>query len=142
MIPTDLPRIVFDTNALISAAILPDSVSRRALLRVPGCYQLVHSRETWWELTTVIERSKFDRYFPNEGRAEFLILLARIGEFIDVSTVVTDCPDPKDNKFLALACDACAQLIVSGDGHLRNMHPYRDIGIVTPAALLRLLTGG
>ncbi len=141
MSPTDLPRIVFDTNALISAAILPNSVSRQALLHIPSRYQLVHSIETWWELTSVIQRSKFDRYFPSEGRAEFLMLLARISKFVEVSTVVTDCPDPKDNKFLALACDAHAPLIVSGDGHLRNMHPYRGIDIVAPAALLRLANG-
>jgi predicted nucleic acid-binding protein len=32
MIPSSLPYIVFDTNALISAAIIPASVSRQALL--------------------------------------------------------------------------------------------------------------
>lgn len=138
---SELPRIVFDTNALISAAILPKSVSRQALLRLPGRYQLVHSMETWWELSVVIQRGKFDRYLPGDGRAEFLMLLARISEFVEAATVITDCPDPKDNKFLALALAAGAALIVSGDGHLRNMHPYRGIDIVTPAGLLHLTSG-
>lgn len=47
MSPSNLPRIVFDTNALVSAAILPESVSRWALLHAVEHFQLVHSRATW-----------------------------------------------------------------------------------------------
>lgn len=139
MNPPELPRIVFDTNALISAAILPASVSRQALVRVPMHFQLVHSADTWWELSEVIARRKFDSYLSGDDRSEFLLALARISEFLATSVVVTDCPDPKDNKFLELAVAAGAAMIVSGDGHLRDMHPYRGIAILAPAQLLRLM---
>lgn len=131
-----LPRIVFDTNALVSAAILPTSVSRRALLGAPAHFQLVQSPDTWWELSEVIQRRKFNRYFPPGGQSEFLFTLAQASEFVEISVKVADCRDPKDNKFLELAIGAGAAVIVSGDGHLREMHPYRGIAILTPAALL------
>ena len=68
MTQSNLPRIVCDTNALVSAAILPGSVSRQALLYAVENFQLVHSEETWAELDEVIGRKKFDRYFPNVKR--------------------------------------------------------------------------
>jgi putative PIN family toxin of toxin-antitoxin system len=131
-----LPNVVFDTNAIISAAIIPASVSRRALLHASESFQLVHSDATWQELSEVITRKKFDRYFNEDGRNEFLLLIARISKITQTATSVTDCPDPKDNKFLELAIDANARIIVSGDGHLKNMHPFRDIAIMTPADFL------
>jgi predicted nucleic acid-binding protein len=49
---------------------------------------------------------------------------------------VSDCPDPNDNKFLALAAAAEAELIVASDPHLTNMHPWRGIPIIPPAPFL------
>ena len=36
---------------------------------------------------------------------------------------ITDCRDPKDNAFLALALDGNAMVIVSGDDDLRASKP-------------------
>ncbi len=55
---------------------------------------------------------------------------------IPVSRTVDDCIDPKDNKFLALAEEAVAELINASDPHLTDMHPWRDIPILPPAAFL------
>lgn len=131
-------NIVFDTNALVSAAIIPASISRRALLQAAGSFQLIHSAATWDELSEVIARKKFDRYFSGDSRSEFLLLIARISRIMQTSTLITDCPDPKDNKFLELAVDGEAKIIVSGDAHLTNMHPFREIAIVTPAEFMRI----
>jgi uncharacterized protein len=49
---------------------------------------------------------------------------------------VTDCRDPKDNKFLALALDANAQTIVTGHQDLLVMHPYSGVAICTPVQFL------
>lgn len=54
---------VFDTNSLISAAILPNSISRRAFVRAIKGGLLVVSEETMGELNTVLYRKKFDAYF-------------------------------------------------------------------------------
>lgn len=48
-----------------------------------------------------------------------------------VIEVVTNCRDPKDNKFLELAVSGNATWIVSGDKDLLSLHPYRGIPIIT-----------
>ena len=131
-------RIVVDTNVLISAALLPKSTSARALDRALEEFQLIQSEATLAELIDVIMRSKFARYFDEERQSHFLFVLARSSEVIGVQTRVTECSDPKDNKFLELAIDGNAQLLVSGDSYLRNMHPFRSIAIVTPGEFLAL----
>ncbi|TAN46596.1 MAG: putative toxin-antitoxin system toxin component, PIN family [Methylococcaceae bacterium] len=132
----DIRRVVFDTNALISAAILPDSISRKAFRHALRHYRLVHSHATAGELHTVINRPKFDRYFSAGEREEFLFFIARSSELMWVDTVIDECPDAADNKFLELAVASGSSVIVSGDPHLRDMHPFRNITIATPAEFL------
>ena len=49
---------------------------------------------------------------------------------IEATTPVTACRDPKDNKFLELAISAKADVLVSSDVHLLEMHPFRGIQIL------------
>jgi uncharacterized protein len=51
---------------------------------------------------------------------------------VEVTEVVTDCRDSKDNKFLELAVSGGAQSIISGDADLLVLDPFRGISIVTP----------
>jgi len=129
----DRARIVFDTNVLISAALLPRSMSARALECALQDFQLVQSENTLTELVDVIMRPKFVRYLDEQRRSHFLFTMAQVSELIPVQTCVTECIDPKDNKFLELATDANARVIVSGDSHLRDLHPFRGIAIVAPS---------
>jgi len=57
-------------------------------------------------------------------------------EMVDVTIAVTDCADPKDNKFLALADPAAVEVLVASDPHLTALHPWRGIPILPPAAFL------
>ncbi len=49
---------------------------------------------------------------------------------IETTTPVTECRDPKDNKFLELAISAKADVLVSSDVHLLEMHPFRGVQIL------------
>jgi len=49
---------------------------------------------------------------------------------------VTDCRDPKDNKYLELALAAGAETIVSGDDDLLVLDPWRGARIMRPADYL------
>ncbi len=129
-------RIVIDTNVLISAALLPKSISARALDRALEDFELIQSEATLAELIDGIMRSKFIGYIDEERRSQFLFMLARVSKVIDVRANVTECSDPKDNKFLELAIDGKARMFVSGDSHLRDMHPFRSIAIATPGEFL------
>jgi len=55
---------------------------------------------------------------------------------VAVDWTVTDCTDPKDNKFLALAEVARPEIIVASDPHFTDMHPWREIPILPPSAFL------
>lgn len=129
----DLARIVVDTNVLICAALLPQSMSARALEYALDNFQLVQSADTLAELVDVIMRPKFARYLDEERRSRFLFMIAQISELVGAQTRVTACIDPKDNKFLELAIDANASIVLSGDSHLLDLHPYRGIAITAPA---------
>ena len=63
-------------------------------------------------------------------------ILVRIGEFIEPKIEITECRDPKDNKFLELAVAGKADCIVTGDKDLLELHPFRNIRIITPKEFL------
>ncbi|MEO9188385.1 MAG: hypothetical protein ABI224_00040 [Acetobacteraceae bacterium] len=54
-------------------------------------------------------------------------------------TRVTDCRDPKDNKYRELALAAGAETIVGSDEDLLVLHPWRDAWILRPTDYLALL---
>ncbi|HED13377.1 MAG TPA: putative toxin-antitoxin system toxin component, PIN family [Gammaproteobacteria bacterium] len=129
-------RVVIDTGVLISAAICPDSVPALAFEKALLQFDICTSSETLAELETVLLRPKFDRYLPAELRREFLVGYCKSSTIMMVDLAVNDCIDPKDNKFLELAEAANAEIIIASDPHLTNLHPWREIPILPPAAFL------
>jgi uncharacterized protein len=130
-------RSVFDTNTIVSALLLPDSKPREALDRAQDRGKILISMPTLLELSEVIARKKFDKYLSEEKRKEFLAALVTQAELLEVTEKVTDCRDPKDNKFLELAVCGRADCIVSGDGDLLVLHPFRGISILQPGEFLK-----
>lgn len=129
-------RIVIDTGVLVSAAIRPSSVPALAFEKALLHFEVCASEETLGELETVLSRPKFDVYLAPALRQAFLAGCRERLVMFEVKHVVTDCPDPKDNKFLALAETVEAELIVASDPHLTSLHPWRGIPIMPPAAFL------
>lgn len=128
--------VILDTGILVSAAIRPDSIPALALEKSLLDFDVCVSQATLTELEEVLGRSRFDRYAPKAQREAFLQGFREQATMVDVPIIVTDCPHPKDNMFLALAETAIAELIISSDPHLTNMHPWRGIPILPPAAFL------
>jgi uncharacterized protein len=127
------PPIVFDTNALISAAILPDSITTRSLHLALSHFQLVATEDTWREFETRIKRPHLARYFDNDRhRDEVVSAFNRSVMHVESHSTVNDCSDPDDNKFLALVWDSSAKTIVSGDKALLKLSPWRQVDILTP----------
>lgn len=125
-------RAVLDTNTVVSAALLLHSVPRQAFDRVLEHGKALISSATVAEINDVLRRPRFDKYLSEEERMEFLATLVREAELVDVTDVVTECRDPKDNKLLELAVSGKATHIISGDNDLLVLHPFRDIAILTP----------
>lgn len=127
-------RAVFDTGVLVSAALLPRSLPRRAFDAAVDRGCILVSDDTLAELDDVFRRPKFDRYLSAERRLEFFAALIGTAEAVKVVDSVLDCRDPKDNKFLELAMSGNATHIITGDSDLLVLHPFRGIAILNPQA--------
>jgi putative PIN family toxin of toxin-antitoxin system len=46
---------------------------------------------------------------------------------------VCECRDPNDDKFLEVALNGRADVIITGDADLLALNPWREIRIVNPA---------
>lgn len=136
-----IQRVILDTSTLVSAALRIGSVPHQALLKALSCCDVCASAETLVELEQVLDRRKFDRYLDRESRRAFVALIRRNAhrfpvENKDVVAVRPLCRDLHDNKFLALALAAEADILVSSDEDLLVLHPWRRIPILTPAQFL------
>ncbi|MBI2299170.1 MAG: putative toxin-antitoxin system toxin component, PIN family [Armatimonadetes bacterium] len=129
-------RYVFDTNALVSAALLARSVSRQAFELACDTGEVIVSAETIVELVDVLRRPKFDRYVPEVDRAGFVARLITEATAVEVRCRVRVCRDADDDKFLALAVSGAATCVVTGDKDLLDLHPFRGIAILTPRQFL------
>jgi uncharacterized protein len=131
-------RIVVDTNALVSRLLLPASVTGQAVRRTVDTGILLVSEATMNELADVLARPKFDRYISLEDRQQFLRLLGRLAHFVPIVYPVHACRDPRDDKFLEVALNGKAELIVTGDADLLALHPWQGIAILSPADYLKV----
>jgi putative PIN family toxin of toxin-antitoxin system len=129
--PSDL-RVVFDTNTLIGAFLLPKSIPRHALDAATAAGRLLLSAATATELTEALRHPKFDRYLTQHRRLTLLAALIHSANLVEVEIAITNCRDPKDNKLLELAVSGQATHLVTGDQDLLVLHPYRGTAILTP----------
>lgn len=131
-----LERVVLDTNVLISGLLSTTSTPARAVEHAISSSQLLASTDTLRELMTKLLSPKFDRYVPRERRDALLLRLAPLIEIVEVVQRVQTCRDPDDDKFLEVAINGRADVIVSGDGDLLDLNPFSGIAILAPAAYL------
>lgn len=130
-------RIVLDTNVLISGLLSTTSTPARAVERAIGGGQLLASTDTLRELLTKLLSPKFDRYVPREQRDALLLRLAPLLEIVEVVQRVQTSRDPNDDKFLEVVINGRAGLVVSGNGNLLVLDPFRGIAILSPAAYMK-----
>ena len=131
----ELQRIVVDTNVVVSGLLFPHSESRRALEKAQTQVMLA-SEATKLEFVEVMLRPKFDRYIDLEIRKQLAAEYIRVCVTVPVHSTVRACRDPKDDKFLELAVDGRADLILSGDRDLLVLSPFRGIPIIAPTLYL------
>jgi len=130
-------RIVVDSNCLVSRLLLPSSVPEDAVRKAVDSGLLLVSEATMNELADVLARPKFDRYISIADRQQFLRMLARLAEFVPIVYPVRECRDREDDKFLEVALNGKAELILTGDADLLTLHPWRGVPILSPARYLK-----
>jgi len=132
----DKPRVVIDTSVILSSILLPASVPGRAVKQAFASGQVLVSRDTLAELTSVLARPTFVALMNAAQASEYVAVLAAASEVVDVSTVITACRDPNDDKFLALAISGDAAWIITGDADLLVLNPFHGVEIASPRAFL------
>jgi len=131
-------RVVFDTNVYFSAFThrlgRPFRVWRMAVERR---FILLGSPAILREIAHVL------RDILQWQESDILVhlkLVAKVAEIVSPTIalrVIAD--DPSDDRILECAVAGRADLIVSGDRHLRKLTVYRNIGIAGPSDFLRTL---
>lgn len=129
-------RIVVDTNVLISAALKDKSVPALAVHLVQQQHVLLKSIATERQLIAVSERPYLAPLIAPAAHAWLRQLLVN-AERVQITVHISACRDPTKDKFLELAINGSADLILSGDADLLVLDPFRGIPIVTPAMFVR-----
>jgi len=129
-------RIVIDMNVFVSRLLLPESVPGRAARRAIDSGTVLVSEDTLKGLADVLARPKLDTYVSLIARQQFFQELGQIADFVPIVQRIRACRDPKDDKFLELAVNGRAKLILTGDRDLLTLHPFQEITIQSPADYL------
>jgi putative PIN family toxin of toxin-antitoxin system len=129
-------RVVVDTNVFVSAALKDQSLPALAVHIVEERDVLLKSLATERQLFDVLARPHFALLSAPATHAWLRELLAA-AEPVTITGGIAACRDPTDNKFLELAVNGHADLIVSGDADLLALNPFRGIPIVPPATFVQ-----
>jgi uncharacterized protein len=129
-------RVVVDTNVLISAALKRQSTPGTVAHLIEQRGGLLKSLVTEQQLFEVVARPYFAALIDDDTRAWLRKLMAA-AELVEIAERIAACRDPTDDKFLELAVNGHADLIVTGDADLLALNPFRDIPIVPPPSLCR-----
>jgi putative PIN family toxin of toxin-antitoxin system len=123
-------KIIIDTNLWISFLIGKELKELKNLL-IEETIQLVISEEIVEEIILVTQRPKLQKYFTPNKVDELVRFLRTIGLFVNITSEVLFCRDPKDNYLLALAKDSDANFLVTGDQDLLVIAKFGNTEIVT-----------
>lgn len=137
----DKPKVVLDTNVVISAAISTDGSPAKVF------ELLLRDRIKNYASKNIIDEVKdvFNRPFFKENLSdEFRSFLIR--NFVEKSIMVVLSSsekivekDPKDDKFVHCAIRSKASFIISGDSHLQDLKEHRNIKVLSPKEFLDII---
>jgi uncharacterized protein len=136
-------RAVADTNIVVSGLLWHGAPRRFFDAARAGVVSLYTTDALLAELVEVLPRKKLAKCVAASGMSvEEIVrrhaLLAQRVTAAEIDPVVL--ADPDDDRVLACALGARADLIVSGDPHLRNLKAYQGIPIVNAAEALKRIS--
>lgn len=137
------PRLVLDTNVVLSALIRPGGACGRLRLAWQArLFTPLLNRDTAAELIRVLAYPKF-KLAPVEQHDLLSDYLpwAEAAQTSRRPPRTPPCRDADDMKFLHLAFASRADALVSGDADLLSLAPDSRVAIITPAQAVALLQG-
>ncbi|MEE4354872.1 MAG: putative toxin-antitoxin system toxin component, PIN family [Desulfococcaceae bacterium] len=123
-------RVVIDTNIWI-AFLIGKALSGLSEAILSNKIRILFSDELFDELTDVLNRPKFRKYFSQKDTAELISLLHYRTEKIGITEKYKDCRDPKDNFLLDLCVSGKADYLITGDADLLALNPFHGTEIIT-----------
>ena len=129
-------RVVVDTNVFVSAALKEASWPGNTVRWIGKYGGLLKTAVTEKEVFEVLQTPRIapkiePSFFDNLRR------VFAAAELVTIIEAVTGCRDPDDDKFLELAVNGRADLILTGDSDLLVLDPFRGISIVAPVSFAR-----
>jgi len=136
-------RAVADTNTVVSGLLWTGAPRELLIAARAGKLSLYTSAAFFDELSEVLARAKFTKRLAASSMSVER-LVRRYAQFaqrvIPASISPVILADPDDDQVIACAIAARADLIISGDRHLRNIASHQGIRIVSTGEALRLTT--
>jgi uncharacterized protein len=129
-------RVVVDTNVFVSAALKDRSVPAIAVHLVEQHHVLLKSSATEDQLFAVLGCPYLAALISPTALEWFTQVLAR-AEAVTIIERIVACRDPTDDKFLELAVNGNADIVLTGDADLLALNPFRGIPIVAPGSFLQ-----
>jgi hypothetical protein len=134
-------KVVLDTNVFVASFFNPKGYPKKVIdLWKKGEIILCLCAEILEEYVEVLSRLGL------EGEPEMRELLGLFKKRINLEFVAIDgslqliLEDPDDNKFIECALNAHADVVISGDKHLKELKRYKEITILSPADFIESYT--
>ena len=131
-------RVIVDTNCWISF-LIGRRLSKLVDLLSNERIQLVICDELLAEIREVTTRPKFAKYFPAKDVESLIEFMQIIGETFEPTQSVKLCRDEADDYLLALAIEANAHYLVTGDQDLLVLQKVGTCRIVDAATFERTI---
>jgi putative PIN family toxin of toxin-antitoxin system len=133
------PRVVLDTNILISYMLKPSAGIAHVVHTALDSGVVLFSQDTFDELRNIIERFVKRGYVTAQEASEFLGSIVEVTEWVKILETIQACRDPKDDKFLELAVNGQAEYLITGDKDLLVLHPFRETKILSTKDFIDIL---
>ena len=133
-------KIILDVNIWVSTFISLKMEQQIKTLILQNNIEIIACHELLTELEQTLQRPKFKKYLSPK-RTQFAIeLLKESATFIHLKSKVELCRDDKDDYLLALAKDARADFLLTGDNDLLVLKQFEKTQIIKLTDYLKLAT--
>lgn len=130
-------RIIIDTNLWISFLLTNDYSKLDKIFENKSVF-LLFSQVLLDEFIEVAQRPKFKKYFSLSDLERLMIQIKDEANFIEVTSIIKLCRDPKDDFLLSLAKDGKATHLITGDKDLLDIKNFDKTKIITISDYLKL----
>lgn len=123
-------RVIIDTNLWISF-IISNKLTNLDLFLTNHQIKLLFSRELALEIIETSSKDKLKKYLNKKIVKDMFVVFDPFMEFVEVTSSLQICRDPKDDFLLNLAKDGNADYLLTGDKDLLSLTHIEQTKIIT-----------